>query len=253
MARSAASTGARSTGGCAEHCWLRGAPSAASPPHPTALEATAGAKRTLRRAPGAVRRRSVASDAQAALRAGCLYVGSGDTTRVRGSCRGFGAQDGVTAPVMTGKTPVRQAKPRPECHGGHPSESDSPGLTRFTPRPPHLRTCPRGASATPRHVHNPKTRPQRSESRAAATTGRAPWAGAGGTLQPRLHQADSGTIATTTRYPTNTRCPPRLTGASALRAPHQSGAGPSEVSGDAGNRTPVRRACNRTSPGAARF
>ena len=187
-------------------------------------------------------------------------AGSGIMPGVRGTGRGHSPRRDGQDPGQTGKTPVRQAKPRPECHGGHPSERDSPGLTRFTPRPPHtcgrapgLRTCPRGASATPRHVHNPKTRPQRSESRAAATTGRAPWAGAGGTLQPRLHQADSGTIATTTRYPTNTRCPPRLTGASALRAPHQSGAGPSEVSGDAGNRTPVRRACNRTSPGAARF
>ena len=193
MARSAASTGARSTGGCAEHCWLRGAPSAASPPHPTALEATTGAGGTPRRTPGAGRRRSVASDAHAALRPDCLYAGSGDTTRVRGSCRGFGAQDGVATPVQWGKTPSRGANPRPEGHDGHLSEEASPGLThgltRVTPRPRTrgrgaglrtrggvvdvrqgcgralgLPTFPRGASATPGHVHTPQARPQRDES-----------------------------------------------------------------------------------------
>ena len=184
MARSAASTGARSTGGCAEHCWLRGAPSAAFPPHPTVLEATTGAGGTPRRAPGAGRRRSVASDAHAALRADCLYAGSGDTTRVRGSCRGFGAQDGVATPVQWGKTPSRGANPRPEDHDGHLSEEASPGLThgltRVTPRPrtrgrgAGLRTCARVADVPPGRVGNPGARPHPS---GTSTTRRVPRAG----------------------------------------------------------------------------
>ena len=185
MVRSAVSTGARSTGGCAEHCWLRGAPSDAFPPHPTVLEATTGAGRTPRRTPGAGRRRSVADDSHAALRAGCLYAGSGDTTRVRGSCRGFRAQDGAVAPVQWGKTPVREANPRPEDHDGHLSEEASPvswahswAHTGDTPAPhsrtrggvadvrqgcgrsPGARRQPRGTSTPLRHVHN-ETSPSR--------------------------------------------------------------------------------------------
>ena len=76
----------------------------------------------------------------------CLYAGSGVMPGVRVSCRGLGAQDGVIAPVMTGKTPDTGARPRPEGHDDHLWEEDSPGLThglaRLTPR---SRTCGRAA------------------------------------------------------------------------------------------------------------
>ena len=47
-----------------------------------------------------------------ALRPARLYAGSRVIPRVRVSRRGFGAQDGVITPVMTGKTPPRGPKPR---------------------------------------------------------------------------------------------------------------------------------------------
>ena len=162
-----------------------------------------------------------------------LYAGSGDMTRVRESCRVFGAQDGVVAPVQWGKTPVRGANPRPEGHDGHVSEEASPGLThgrtRLTPRP---RTCERAAGlrtwvgvvdVPPGRVGNPGARPQlpgtfttrRVPRRGVARDagGRRPTGGTGGIGRPgrapprRLHHADSGAIATKTRRLANTICP----------------------------------------------
>ena len=52
-----------------------------------------------------------------ALRPARLYAGSRVIPRVRVSRRGFGAQDGVITPVMTGKTPPRGPKPRTSAQG----------------------------------------------------------------------------------------------------------------------------------------
>ena len=165
MARSAASTGARSTGGCAEHCWLRGAPSDAFPPHPTVLEATTGAGRTPRRTPGAGRR--LPRPAPCGL-----------------SVRGFGAQDGGSGHRTGSLPPSSGGRPRTErrtpvqrtttaTYRRRPllSPGLTHGLTRLTPRPrtcgraPGLRTCPRGASATPGRVR------KRGQSRTAVRHG----------------------------------------------------------------------------------
>ena len=145
MARSAVSAGARSTGGCAEHLRLRSHRAPRCWRHPAA---------DSRRWPTTPTPRSV--------RTVC--------TRVRGTGRGFGAQDGVATPVQWGKTPDRAPNPRPEGHDGRLSEEASPGLThgltRLTPRTrtcgcaPGLWTFPRGASATLRRVGNPRARPQ---------------------------------------------------------------------------------------------
>ena len=71
-----------------------------------------------------------------------LYAGSGDMTRVRRSCRVFGAQDGVATPVQWGKTPSRGANPRPEDHDGHVHNEASPAQgcrARRWRAPPHGR------------------------------------------------------------------------------------------------------------------
>ena len=141
MARSAVSAAALSPGGCAEHLRLRSHRAPRCWRHPAA---------DSRRWPTTPTPRSV--------RTVC--------TRVRGTGRGFGAQDGVATPVQWGKTPDRAPNPRPEGHDGRLSEEASPGLTRLTPRPrtcgraPGLWTFPRGASATLRRVGNPRARPQ---------------------------------------------------------------------------------------------
>ena len=172
MARSAVSAGARSTFGCV----------------PTAPHG-AGGNHRCRRHPAADSRRWPTTPTPRSVRTVC--------TRVRGTGRGFGAQDGVATPVQWGKTPDRAPNPRPEGHDGRLSEEASPGLThgltRVTPRPrtcgraPGLRTCPRGASATPRHVHNPQTRPQQGESRA-------PTIATPGSLAPRAARVGSGGV-----------------------------------------------------------
>ena len=142
----------------------------------------------FRRSPGAFQRRSVASNSHVVLLPACLYGGSGDTTRVRGSCRGFGRHDagsgimpGVRGtgrghsprrdgqdPGQTGKTPSRVPR-RPPI-----GEGFTRAHTVHTPPPPHLRTRARVADVPPGRVGNPKTRPQPQDT---STTKRIPRSG----------------------------------------------------------------------------
>ena len=176
MARSAVSTGARSTGGCAEPRWLRRAPSAASPRRwrrPPVQEAPRGGLQAL--ADGTA---SPTTPTPRSVRTVC--------TRVRATRRGFRAQDGVATPVQWGKTPSRGANPRPEGHDGHLSEEASPGLThgltRLIPRPrtcgcaAGLRTCARVVDVPPGRVHNEASPARRrSRRRGASPRGRRGW------------------------------------------------------------------------------
>ena len=123
----AAPSGAPSTVGCAQHRGVRTAPSAALPPHPTVLEATAGAGGTPRRAPGAARRRSVASDAHVALRPARLPA----CTRVRGSCRGFGCHAGGSGVMPGARGTGRGHCPRHDGKDpGHRGETPARGPRR---------------------------------------------------------------------------------------------------------------------------
>ncbi len=163
---------ALSTAGCAEHLRLRPHRTPRRWRRPPVQEAPRGGLQAL-----ADDAASPATPTPRSVRAVC--------TRVRGSCRGFGAQDGVATPVQWGKTPSRGANPRPEGHDGHLSEEASPvswahswAHTGDAP-PPHSRTrggvadvrqgCgrspgarrqPRGTSTPLRHVHN-ETSPSR--------------------------------------------------------------------------------------------
>ena len=129
----------------------------------------AGGDHRCRRHPAADSRRWPTTPTPRSVRTVC--------TRVRGTGRGFGAQDGVATPVQWGKTPDRAPNPRPEGHDGRLSEEASPGLThgltRVTPRPPHVRTRARVADVPPGRVGNPKARPQPSDTSATRRVPRA--------------------------------------------------------------------------------
>ena len=156
--------------GCAEHRRLRLALLVALSTFgcvPTAPHGAGGTHR-CRRHPAADSRRWPTTPTPRSVRTVC--------TRVRGTGRGFGAQDGVATPVQWGKTPDRAPNPRPEGHDGRLSEEASPvswahswAHTGDTPAP-HSRT--RGGVADVRQGCGRSPGARRQPSDASTTLGR---------------------------------------------------------------------------------